>query len=121
MMNVVDVKTNGSEITIKLDAYSIIHDMLSVEQRSELIQSLSCAEDVIKHVADQLIHGCTDEGFSGSWSSSCNTALQLAIERVAKNSSYAVKTTIKQLRNRIDALEKENLYLRTHDYDFGRA
>ena len=36
------------------------------EAKADLIARLACDDDVIKMVADQIIHGCTDDGSCGS-------------------------------------------------------
>ncbi|EPC8058568.1 hypothetical protein LXE06_06160 [Yersinia enterocolitica] len=62
----IEVKaSNGITITLN-DASSLI-DMMSDEDRMQVIESLSCYDNVIKHVADQIssMIGMTENGFAG--------------------------------------------------------
>ncbi|HIF5345025.1 TPA: hypothetical protein ACX2V0_004545 [Yersinia enterocolitica] len=62
----IEVKaSNGITITLN-DASSLI-DMMSDEDRMQIIESLSCYDNVIKHVVDQIssMYGMTENGFSG--------------------------------------------------------
>lgn len=105
-------------VSINLSLYDIIHDQMNGEMRQYLIESISCADEVIGHVASQLVDGYTDNGFSGRWSSNRNTALQKAREQIAKNSDYAVKRTIEDMQIQIDTLTKDVEYWRNKRNDF---
>ncbi|MBW5857510.1 hypothetical protein [Yersinia enterocolitica] len=62
----IEVKaSNGITITLN-DASSLI-DMMSDEDRMQVIESLSCYDNVIKHVVDQIssMYGMTENGFAG--------------------------------------------------------
>jgi hypothetical protein len=93
-------------VSIELSLYDILHDHISGEMREMLIQSLSCADEVIGHVCEQLIDGYTYDGFQASWSFDSNTAIQLAKNKIAKNSDHAIKKTIELLENKIAFLEQ---------------
>ena len=101
---------------VEIDPYEIIHEILSGHQRAMLIQSLACAEDVIEHVCEQLIDGLTLDGFSGSWSSGCDTALQKAKKKIAENSGHAVAQTIRDMERKIESLEKYVEYWRNESF-----
>lgn len=89
----INLKLNG--ITLQLDDATALIDLMTAEDRSQVIESLSCYDDVIKHVADQisLPYGCTEGGCSGS--TRCGpeiyagkgTPLDLARYEVARTSS----------------------------------
>ncbi|CFQ68296.1 TPA: hypothetical protein ACHW2M_004629 [Yersinia enterocolitica] len=57
--------SNGITITLN-DASSLI-DLMSDEDRMQVIESLSCYDNVIKHVVDQIssMYGMTENGFAG--------------------------------------------------------
>ena len=99
------VEENG-RTTLQIDMYEAIHDALKASERKDLIESLACAEDVIQHVMDQVLEGCTESGYSGCSSVSMNYALQKARLRIAKDSSYAVKSTIEDLERKVKDLEE---------------
>lgn len=105
-MNVKTVTEDNGRVLLQLDVYDLLHDVASSEQRAELIESLSCAEDVIDHVMSLVLTGCTRSGFSGLWTPTCNSAIQRARNRIAKESDYAVRRTIEDLEARIAEQEK---------------
>lgn len=104
--------TQSGKLTIELNLYDILHDEMNGEMRQDLIQSLSCADEVIGYVAEQLVEGYTYVGFAGSWCSRGSSALQKARLKIAENFDYACKCSIKDLTNRIESLEADNKYLR---------
>lgn len=104
------------KFVVEIDPYEIIHEILSGHQRAMLIQSLSCAEDVIEHVCEQLIDGLTLDGFSGSWSSGYDTALQKAKKKISENSDHAVKSTITDLERQVESLKKDVDYWRNEAF-----
>lgn len=55
-------------MTITFDSVTALLDLLTPEQQLEAIESLSCYDAVIKHVADQILdlYGMTDNGYCGS-------------------------------------------------------
>lgn len=102
------------EIQTKLDGDDLkinIIDLLSSlsgEQESQLIEQLSCSDSIIKHVSDQIIHGLTDNGYSGftSCGHQATTPLSLAIRNVSKASSNLSKKEIKKLERCLSTSEK---------------
>lgn len=87
----VNVKLNG--ITLQFDDATVLIDLMTPEDRAELIESLSCYDDVIKHVADQISHphGGTENGFSGS--SRCGVGRLTGNGTVLDNARYQVATS----------------------------
>ena len=81
---------------------------LSGEQEQQLIERLSCSDTIIKHVADQIIHGLTDGGFSGfiSGGAGVSTALDAAIRMVAMGSSELAQKEISALERNLLSAEK---------------
>jgi hypothetical protein len=76
---------------------------LSGEQEQQLIEQLSCSDTVIKHVSDQIIHGLTENGYSGliSCDASVSTTLDLATRNVAKANSEIAKEEIESLEKNL--------------------
>jgi len=88
----------NSEGKIEIDAQDIF-DNLPKDSVLELIESLSCSEVVIKHVADQLLEGWTENGYSGSAYISLNplTEINIARDKIAKGSDKVAKDRILEL------------------------
>lgn len=104
---------NRSVVRVDISPYDIIHDLLSTEERQELIESLSCHDEIIEAVMQQVLDGYTENGFCGWTSPSLNSPVQKARLRIANESDYAVRCTIEQLENRIKSLEKDVEYWRS--------
>ena len=85
-----------------------IFDALSHDATLELIESLSCSEIVIKHVADQLLEGWTENGYHGSICSGLTPSTQIngARDKIAKGANDIATKRIAELE-RMVALEKE--------------
>jgi hypothetical protein len=86
-------------------------ELIDEEDRIQLLQSLSCHESIFVHVADQIINGCTEDGYSnyiGEAKSTPNTSLQLAVRRIAKNASKIADDQIVELEEKLKAMEKSN-------------
>ena len=88
----------NSKGKIEIDAQDIF-DNLPKDSVLELIESLSCSEVVIKHVADQLLEGWTENGYSGSTCISLNplTEINIARDKIAKGSDVAARNRILEL------------------------
>lgn len=63
----IEIKSSHG-ITISLNDFSSLVELMSGEQQVELIETLSCYDAVIKHVTEQIIdiYGMTENGLSGS-------------------------------------------------------
>lgn len=88
---------------------------LPAEQRLQCIEDLSCDEEILKHITDQLVEGYTEGGYSGGTiitapaDSSRGTALDHALRRIAKASSPIAERQIMKLE---DALTRATERLR---------
>ena len=86
-------------------------ELIEPEDKIQFLQSLSCHESVFNHVADQIINGCTEDGYSnciGEVKSMPNTSLQLATRRIAKNASEIANSQIKELESKLKSMEESN-------------
>jgi hypothetical protein len=86
-------------------------ELIDEEDKIQFLQSLSCHESVFVHVTDQIIHGCTEDGYfssTGEVQSTPNTDLQNAVRRIAKNASEIADKQIVELERKLKELEKSN-------------
>jgi len=77
------INSDGDVVLTLID----IMDQMPPEALLETIESLSCAEAVIKHVADQLLEGWTENGYHGSMDCSSiepDCAINVARARIEK-------------------------------------
>lgn len=84
------MKISIKEHCINIDVWELLSE-LSDDDLVELADTLSCQEAVIKNVADQIIHGCTDagsSGYTGQAEYEPTTALEAARCYVADHASY---------------------------------
>lgn len=110
---------NSGKATIKFDMIEFIHN-LSDEEQSGIIESLSCSEQVIKHVTDQIFYGHTENLYCGSVSyddgtSEFKTAIGYAKDLVIEKADEVARKRIEQLefankrmKDTIDRLYQEN-------------
>ena len=96
----------NSEGKLEIDVFDIF-DNIPKESIPELIESLSCSEVVINHVVDQLLYGCTENGYFGS---KCikltpSTALDIAKDRIAKESGRVASERIRELEKLVKSAE----------------
>ncbi len=109
----IEIKAS-SGITITLNDASSLIDLMSDEDRVEIIESLSCYDNVIKHVADQIssLYGMTENGFSGSqicgYERLCGegTVLDKARYQVALSAQESNSELINQQSDAIKRLEE---------------
>ena len=89
------------KVNIKIDSWDFVQS-LSEDEKKDLITALSCENDIIKNVTDQLIHGCTEDGSHGSMGSASSTSspLDKAKHEIAINSHKVAK-------RKIEGLERE--------------
>ena len=67
----------------------------------ELVERLSCEDVIIKHVIDQVLNGCTENGYSGSEvidNLRLNSELQQARERIRQQGNNILVKEINRLR-----------------------
>lgn len=115
----VKMDMNSGKATIKFDMIEFIHN-LSDEEQSGIIESLSCSEQVIKHVTDQIFYGYTDNGFCGSiafddgtseFKTAVGRAKDLVIEKadeIARKRIEQLEASNKIMKETIDRLYQEN-------------
>lgn len=87
-------------MAIELTEPNELIELISDDDKVDFMQSLSCHDVIIKHVADQIIHGCTDGGYSGGEtmvSESPSTPLQAARREIAVSASDIANKEIKAL------------------------
>ena len=89
---------------ISFDAYDLLNQMTD-EQKLDLVERLSCEEVVIKHVAEQIFDGLTENGHCGAFSSgspSNTTALMDARMRVANEAGEVATSQIAGLQSKYE-------------------
>lgn len=89
---------------ISFDAYDLLNQMTD-EQKLDLVERLSCEEAVIKHVAEQIFDGLTENCHSGAFatgSPSHTTALMDAKRRIANESGEVAEREISLLQSRYE-------------------
>jgi len=91
-----------------------LHDLLgqvSTEQKMEMIESMSCDNEVIKHVSAQIISRWTENCYSGGTASTASDAptmgLDWACREVAKHSGEIAKREIERLEDALQCRNKE--------------
>ena len=89
---------------IEFDLHNLLQSV-TPETKAELIESLACDDQIIKHVADQIIHGWTENVCSGG-SSIVATAepydgLDWAWREVAKRSGQVAQREIERLEKAV--------------------
>ena len=96
----------NSKGKIEIDAQDIF-DNLPRDSVLELIESLSCSELVIKHVADQLLEGWTENGYHGSKCTGLtpSTEINIARDKIAKGADDIAKDRIAELERLVKAAE----------------
>jgi hypothetical protein len=115
-------------MNIKISDYFSMHfsepnellELIEEEDKIQFLQSLSCHESVFVHVADQIIHGCTEDGYfssTGEVHSTPNTDLQNAVRRIAKNSSEIANNQITELESKLKSMEESNKSWQDKYYD----
>lgn len=114
------MKTNYTKGTLEIDLHSLL-ESVAPEHRVDLIESLSCDEEIIRHVADQIISRWTENVYSGaSWVTAPSDdtrgcALDVAWRRVAKASGEVAKREIERLesalKSREDEIARLNLFI----------
>lgn len=89
---------------ISFDAYDLLSAM-SDEQKLDLVERLACEDIVIKHVAEQIFGGLTENGHSGSFgygSPHYSTPLMDAKLRAANEAGDVAKREIETLQWRYE-------------------
>lgn len=95
-------------LAIELTEPNELLELMSEDDKLHFMQSLSSHEIIIKHVADQIINGYTEDGYSGSYSgveSQPHTALQTAVRDISINSDEIARKEIEILQKALAAAE----------------
>lgn len=88
--------------TLQVDFHELLSS-LTGEDRIAAIDDLSCDDEIIKHVTDQLLEGWTEDGSSGSSGfparadSERETPLCAARRRIAEGANEVAKAEIERL------------------------
>lgn len=93
---------------ISFDAYDLLSAM-SDEQKLDLVERLSCEEIVIKHVAEQIFDGLTENGHCGAFSCGSpknTTALMDARMRVANEAGEVAASQLSGLQYKYENAHK---------------
>jgi len=101
----ISTKLDGDDLKINIvDLLS----SLSGDQEKQLIEQLSCSDEIIKHVSDQIIHGLTEGCFSGyeSTGHEATTPLSIARREFCKISSELSRKEIEKLERSCAYLKK---------------
>jgi hypothetical protein len=104
-------------LAIELTEPNELFELISDEDKIDFCQYLSCDRVIFKHVADQIVHGCTEGGYHAaiSFGYKPSEPLDVAIREVSKLSGDIAKREIESLEARLEweHLEKEkymNMY-----------
>lgn len=84
-----------------------IFDNLPSDSITELIERLSCSEQVIKYVADQLLEGWTENGYHGSIGRCLvpSTELEIARGKIEKGAGDIATKRIAELESLVKSAE----------------
>lgn len=93
---------NG-KLTLTLDE---IRDLIPADEIPDLIVQFACEDEIIRHVAAQIVDGWTDDGSHGSrgYSGKPSTPLDKARRLVAERAGDVARQEIETLK---EALERE--------------
>jgi len=76
-----------------------------------LVQSLACQDDLVRHVADQLLEGWTEDGYHGGKvgdASGSGTPIDKARRRIALGADKVAKETIEALQRALKQAEERS-------------
>ncbi len=102
----INARLIGNDLTLNIVD---ILESLSGEQEKQLIEQLSCSDAIIEHVASQIVHGLTDEGYSGFIGSTMpqpSTPLGVAVRKVAMHAPELARKEIESLQRALARAEK---------------
>lgn len=110
----------NSNVSVNISEPNELLELMTGDDKIQLIESLSCHDEVIQHVVDQIshLHGCTENGHSG-WSSKVmgSTVLDKARADIAISSSKLAEDAIKSLQDTIkrNELQITELYAKLNN------
>ena len=101
------MKIEIKEGKISIDAYEFI-DTFTSEEKLKLVECLACQDEIVKHVADQIIYGWTGNSWHASrgFSGTPFTELDKAIRFVAEHSGELASREIKRLESLVKLKDK---------------
>lgn len=108
---------NYRDGSIVLDLHQeVLEPIMRGEHRAAVLESVACNEDVIRHVADQILDGWTENGNCGRTYVEADPqhALSQARRRVALGAGEVAAREIRELARRVASLEEETKQL-THE------
>lgn len=95
-----------------------LHNLLSSvppEMKVEMVESLACDDDIIKHVTAQILDGWTQSGYYGSKSCGAHEdpaiGLDWAVRQVSKRSSEVAKKEIERLEAELQRANQRHFEL----------
>lgn len=88
--------------TIEFTEPNELLELMDSEDKVHFMQSLSCHDEVFEHVADQLIHGWTVDGYSAG-TSGCQHTPSSALDKARRELS---KVATPLANDEIERLEK---------------
>jgi hypothetical protein len=100
-----EINGNGEICLNVLDIFYSTSDSFKLE----LVERLSCEDAVIKHVIDQVLNGCTENGYSGSEvidSQRVSSELQQARERIRQQGNNLLVKELNRLREQLENRSK---------------
>jgi hypothetical protein len=101
------MKLEIKEGKVIIDAFELLAE-LTGDEKIALVDSLSCQDEVIKHVSDQIVTGWTELSSHGSrgCSETPHTPLDKAIRYIADNSSELAKQEIQRLEGLVKSKQE---------------
>lgn len=105
---------NYRDGAILLDLHQeVLEPIMRGENRAALLESIACNDDVIRHVADQILDGWTENGNCGVTHVQADPqcALSQARRRIALGANDVAAREIRELVQRVASLEAENVRL----------
>jgi len=98
------------QVTIEARCTDDFLSLLTDEERDDFYQCLACQDIVVKHVADQIIDGWTENGSYGSKTCGASITptceLDIASRRIAEASSDIAKSEIDALKREMARVQK---------------
>lgn len=101
----------GVKLTTEIDIVELLSE-LDIESKKILIEALSCQEDVVRHVTDQILDGYTENGWCSAFATSCNEIeflpeLQKSRVRISEALSELAYEQIRMLKIKNQNLAQE--------------
>lgn len=105
---------NYRDGSIVLDLHQeVLEPIMRGEHRAAVLESVACNEDVIRHVADQILDGWTENGNCGMTHVAADPqcALSQARRSIALGANEVAAREIRELTQRVASLDAENARL----------